>query len=151
MSNAHERRKFLAGAIATAPLIAGMAPIAQAQPATPAPAAGGGRQTRRRLGPLEVSPIGLGCMAMAPGFYNPAPERAAMVRLIRDAHRMGVTFFDTAEVYGPFISEEIVGEALQPIRNDVVLASKFGSPTTARPSPAATAGPPTSRRASRAA
>lgn len=126
MSNAHERRKFLAGAIATAPLIAGMAPIAQAQPATPAPAAGGGRQTRRRLGPLEVSPIGLGCMAMAPGFYNPAPERAAMVRLIRDAHRMGVTFFDTAEVYGPFISEEIVGEALQPIRNDVVLASKFG-------------------------
>ena len=65
-------------------------------------------------------------MAMAPGFYNPAPERQAMVRLIRDAHRMGVTFFDTAEVYGPFISEEIVGEALQPIRNEVVLASKFG-------------------------
>ncbi len=81
---------------------------------------------RRRLGPLEVSPIGLGCMAMAPGFYNPAPERAAMVRLIRDAHAFGVTFFDTAEVYGPFISEEIVGEALAPIRNEVVLATKFG-------------------------
>ncbi len=80
----------------------------------------------RRLGSLEVSPIGLGCMAMAPGFYNPPPPRQGMIRLIRDAHEMGVTFFDTAEIYGPFISEEIVGEALEPIRDDVVLASKFG-------------------------
>jgi len=140
MSNEHEqhqardraapdRRRFLGGtlgAMAAAPLMSGMTGIAQAQSATPASAAGRGRLPQRRLGPLEVSPIGLGCMAMAPGFYNPAPERAAMIRLIRDAHAMGVTFFDTAEVYGPFISEEIVGEALVPIRNAVVLATKFG-------------------------
>lgn len=80
----------------------------------------------RRLGALEVSPIGLGCMAMAPGFYNPPPPREEMVRLIRDAHEMGVNFYDTAEVYGPFISEEIVGEALEPIRDQVVIATKFG-------------------------
>jgi aryl-alcohol dehydrogenase-like predicted oxidoreductase len=65
-------------------------------------------------------------MSMAPGFYNPAPDRREMVGVIRGAHELGVTLFDTAEVYGPFISEEIVGEALQPIRNEVVLASKFG-------------------------
>jgi len=126
---APDRRRFLVGTLGTmaaVPLMAGMQGIAQAQSATPAIAAGRGRLPQRRLGPLEVSPIGLGCMAMAPGFYNPAPERSAMIRLIRDAHRMGVTFFDTAEVYGPFVSEEIVGEALQPIRNEVVLATKFG-------------------------
>lgn len=139
MSNEHEqhqrdraapgRRRFLAGTLGTmaaVPLMAGLPDIARAQSATPAGAAGRVRLPQRRLGPLEVSPIGLGCMAMAPGFYNPAPERAAMVRLIRDAHALGVTFFDTAEVYGPFISEEIVGEALAPIRNEVVLATKFG-------------------------
>lgn len=139
MSNEHERpdeqdhatldrRRFLVGtlgAMAAVPLL-GMSGIVPAQSATPAKAKGKGPGERRRLGPLEVSSIGLGCMAMAPGFYNPAPERPAMVRLIRDAHAMGVTFFDTAEVYGPFVSEEIVGEALQPIRNEVVLASKFG-------------------------
>lgn len=80
----------------------------------------------RKIGPFQVSPLGLGCMNMAPRTYNPAPDPKAMVRLIRDAHGMGVTFFDTAEVYGPFISEEIVGEALQPIRNQVTLATKFG-------------------------
>lgn len=80
----------------------------------------------RRLGTLEVSPIGLGCMNMAPGFYNPAPDPKDMVRVIRSAHDMGCTFFDTAEVYGPHVSETIVGEALKPIRNRVVLASKFG-------------------------
>lgn len=123
-----DRRRFLTGALgamAAAPLL-GIPGIVQAQSATPAKTTGKQRGSHRRLGPLEVSSIGLGCMAMAPGFYNPAPERSAMIRLIRDAHRMGVTFFDTAEVYGPFISEEIVGEALQPIRNEVVLASKFG-------------------------
>lgn len=81
----------------------------------------------RRLGSLEVSAIGLGCMSMAPGFYNvPPPDRRAMVSLIRNAVDRGVTFFDTAEVYGPFISEEIVGEALSPVRKQVVIASKFG-------------------------
>ncbi len=63
---------------------------------------------------------------MAPGFYNPAPDPKDMVRVIRTAYDLGCTFFDTAEVYGPLISEEIVGEALKPIRNHVVLASKFG-------------------------
>ena len=79
----------------------------------------------RRLGSLEVSLIGLGCIAMAPGFYNP-PPREEMVRLIRDAHEIGVTFYDTAEVYGPFVSKEIVGEALEPLRDEVVIATKFG-------------------------
>jgi aryl-alcohol dehydrogenase-like predicted oxidoreductase len=65
-------------------------------------------------------------MNMAPGFYNPAPDPKDMVRVIRTAYDLGCTFFDTAEVYGPLISEEIVGEALKPIRNHVVLASKFG-------------------------
>lgn len=127
------RRRLLAvgAALAVAPLaaaspLAAMAGPGPARRASPAVNANSGRMPQRRLGPLEVSPIGLGCMAMAPGFYNPAPDRVAMVRLIRDAHAMGVTFFDTAEVYGPFISEEIVGEALAPIRNEVVLATKFG-------------------------
>jgi aryl-alcohol dehydrogenase-like predicted oxidoreductase len=64
-------------------------------------------------------------MSMAPGFYNPAPDPRDMVALIRAAVDRGVTFFDTAEVYGPYISEEIVGEALQPVRDQVVVASKF--------------------------
>jgi aryl-alcohol dehydrogenase-like predicted oxidoreductase len=80
---------------------------------------------RRRLGSLQVSPIGLGCMSMAPGFYNPPPEPRDMVALIRSAVDRGVNFFDTAEVYGPHVSERIVGEALQPVRNQVVIASKF--------------------------
>ncbi len=81
---------------------------------------------RRKLGSLEVSALGLGCMSMAPGFYNPAPHRQEMVAHIRGAVERGVTFFDTAEVYGPFISEEIVGEALAPFKGKVVIASKFG-------------------------
>src|ERR671927_1654007 len=81
---------------------------------------------RRKLGSLEVSTLGLGCMSMAPGFYNPAPPRQEMVAHIRGAVERGVTFFDTAEVYGPFISEEIVGEALAPFKGKVVIASKFG-------------------------
>ena len=117
----------LAGGMFSAGAQAGKPPSAPATDASQAaPPASRTTLAKRKLGPLEVSPIGLGCMAMAPGFYNPAPDHAAMVRLIRDAHAMGVTFFDTAEVYGPFISEEIVGEALAPIRNAVVLATKFG-------------------------
>jgi aryl-alcohol dehydrogenase-like predicted oxidoreductase len=74
---------------------------------------------------LRVSAIGLGCM----GLTNPtgvSADRAAMIRLIRDAAERGVTLFDTAEVYGPFINEELVGEALEPIRDQVVIATKFG-------------------------
>lgn len=80
---------------------------------------------KRRVGNLEVSPIGLGCMSMA-GIYNPPQPKAEMISLIRRAVENGVDFFDTAEVYGPFYSEEIVGEALKPYRNRIAIASKFG-------------------------
>src|SRR5688500_17967812 len=79
---------------------------------------------KRKLGTLEVSAIGLGCMSMA-GIYNAPKAKAEMVALIRSAVESGVTFFDTAEVYGPFYSEEIVGEALAPFKSKVVIASKF--------------------------
>lgn len=81
---------------------------------------------KRKLGTLEVSPIGLGCMSMTSGSYNPPRTKEQMIPVIRGAVDLGVTFFDTAEVYGPFTDEEIVGEALKPVRNDVVIASKFG-------------------------
>jgi aryl-alcohol dehydrogenase-like predicted oxidoreductase len=82
---------------------------------------------KRRLGKsnLEVSALGLGCMSMSTG-YGPAAEMHEMIKLIRAAHDLGVTHFDTAEVYGPFANEELVGEALQPIRNQVTIATKFG-------------------------
>jgi aryl-alcohol dehydrogenase-like predicted oxidoreductase len=76
-------------------------------------------------GDLEVSALGLGCMGMSQG-YGPAPDRPAMIALIRAAVERGVTFFDTAEVYGPFVNEELVGEALEPFRGEVVIATKFG-------------------------
>lgn len=74
---------------------------------------------------LEVSALGLGCMGMSQS-YGPPPERPEMIRLIRAAVDRGVTFFDTAEVYGPFTNEELVGEALEPVREQVVIATKFG-------------------------
>lgn len=74
---------------------------------------------------LEVSSIGLGCMGLSFG-YGPATERGQGLRLIREAYEQGVTFFDTAEVYGPFENERLVGEALEPVRNEVVIATKFG-------------------------
>jgi aryl-alcohol dehydrogenase-like predicted oxidoreductase len=74
---------------------------------------------------LEVSAIGLGCMGMN-HHRGPAPDKAEMVALIRQAVDRGVTFFDTAEVYGPFTNEDLVGEALEPFRKDVVIATKFG-------------------------
>lgn len=79
----------------------------------------------RRLGGLEVSEIGLGCMGGS-GYYYPFPGKARMISVIRDAVERGVTFFDTAETYGPFTNEEVVGEALQPVRQKVVIATKFG-------------------------
>jgi aryl-alcohol dehydrogenase-like predicted oxidoreductase len=81
----------------------------------------------RKLGSSgpEVSAIGLGCMGMN-HHRGPAPDRTEMIALIRAAVERGVTFFDTAEVYGPFTNEELVGEALQPFRKDVVIATKFG-------------------------
>ncbi|NOK37171.1 aldo/keto reductase [Corallococcus exercitus] len=82
---------------------------------------------KRKLGNsnLEVSALGLGCMGMSHGFGPPADKRE-MVSLIRTAVDRGVTFFDTAEVYGPFTNEELVGEALSPVRGQVVIATKFG-------------------------
>ncbi|MAU70656.1 MAG: aldo/keto reductase [Pseudozobellia sp.] len=82
--------------------------------------------TNRMLGDLEVSGIGLGCMSMKSGSYNPPRDNSEMIPVIRGAVDLGVTFFDTAEVYGPFTDEELVGEALQPVRDQVVIASKFG-------------------------
>src|SRR3954469_9427081 len=81
---------------------------------------------RRTLGKsgLEVSAIGFGCMGMS-GAYGPPADKQAMVRLIHAAVDKGVTFFDTAEVYGPWANEELVGEALAPFRGRVVIATKF--------------------------
>lgn len=79
----------------------------------------------RKIGNLKVSPLGLGCMNMA-GIYNAPQDRSQMIKLIREAYEQGVDFFDTAEVYGPFYSEELVGAALQPFRNKVNIATKFG-------------------------
>lgn len=80
----------------------------------------------RRLGGLEVSALGLGCMSMNSGNYNPPRDTKDMIRVIHAAVDRGVTLFDTAEVYGPFVNEELVGEALAPYRNRVVIATKFG-------------------------
>ena len=82
---------------------------------------------RRKLGKsgLEVSAVGLGCMGMSK-VYGPAPDRKEMIALLRNAVDRGVTFFDTALIYGPFENEELVGEALAPVRRRVVIASKFG-------------------------
>jgi aryl-alcohol dehydrogenase-like predicted oxidoreductase len=95
---------------------------------------GGGKSTKgelpmqeRKLGTsgLEVSALGLGCMGMSYG-YGPAADKKEMIALIRKAVERGVTFFDTAEAYGPFTNEELVGEALAPFRGQVVIATKFG-------------------------
>lgn len=82
---------------------------------------------KRKLGnsSLEVSALGLGCMGLSHG-YGPATETQQAVSLIRSAVDLGVTFFDTAEVYGPYLNEEVVGEALAPVRDQVVIATKFG-------------------------
>jgi aryl-alcohol dehydrogenase-like predicted oxidoreductase len=79
----------------------------------------------RKLGSLEVSEIGFGTMSFA-STYGPSPDRDEAIRVIRGAHDRGVTFFDTAEVYGPFTNELLVGEAVAPFRDDVVIATKFG-------------------------
>jgi len=82
---------------------------------------------KRKLGKsgLEVSAIGLGCMGLSYG-YGPATEKQAAITLIRSAFEHGVTFFDTAEAYGPFVNEELLGEAVEPFRDQVVIATKFG-------------------------
>jgi aryl-alcohol dehydrogenase-like predicted oxidoreductase len=76
-------------------------------------------------GGIEVSGLGLGCMGMSYG-YTPIPDKKQMISLIQNAVEKGVTFFDTAEVYGPYINEELVGEALEPFKGQVTIATKFG-------------------------
>jgi len=132
----HGRRKFLLGAagVAAVPLVAGLAAGCRsdqpAQPATDDDANPAVRAItvgdRRQLGSLEVSSIGLGCQTMTGRLYGPVTSREDMVNLIRTAVDQGVTFFDTAEAYGPLESERIVGEALEPVRDQVVIATKFG-------------------------
>ncbi len=80
----------------------------------------------RNLGPLQVTALGFGAMNVVPGYYGPGVSRADAITLIRQVFDSGVRFIDTAQVYGPFLSEEYVGEATAPFRNEVVIASKFG-------------------------
>ena len=89
---------------------------------------------KRRLGKsgLEVSALGLGCMGMSFS-YGPPKAKPEMIALLRTAVERGVSFFDTAEIYGPFINEELVGEALAPLREQVVIATKFGFNTEFEP------------------
>jgi aryl-alcohol dehydrogenase-like predicted oxidoreductase len=126
------RREFIglvAAAIAAVGSV-GFPGLALGQSTTPAraalPACRAVSLPRRRLGALEVSAIGLGCMSMNGRQYNPPRDKAEMIRLIHTAIDYGVDFFDTAEVYGPFVNEELVGEALAQHRQKVVIATKFG-------------------------
>ena len=120
------RRDFLkVGGTAAAALVF---PIAWASPA-----AGQSEEFKaksklknRKLGGLEVSELGFGNMGLSGGHYGPGVDRAQGIRVIRDAYERGVTFFDTAEVYGPYVNEELVGEALASVRDKVAIATKFG-------------------------
>src|SRR6266446_1639567 len=85
----------------------------------------GDTMQRRKLGKSNLEAIGLGCMGMSFS-YGPPRDKQEMISLLHAAVDRGVTFFDTAEVYGPFINEELVGEALAPVREKVVIATKFG-------------------------
>jgi hypothetical protein len=131
------RRDLLRGAAAAAvaPLLAGIAGDAGAQP-PPQSAANGATgpvastRNRRRLGALEVSALGSGCMNFFHAYALRTTKQDA-IRVMRAAYERGVTFFDTAINYGPFLSEEAVGEALAPFRDQVVIATKFGYGYTA--------------------
>ena len=101
----------------------------------------------RKLGILEVSELGFGILSFA-STYGQAPEKAESIRVIRGAHDLGVTLFDTAEVYGPWTNEALLGEALAPVRDDVVIATKFGSALTSTPRRANAEGSTANRSAS---
>ena len=127
------RRDFLASAalvgagLAVSPLLGGCADQSKSTDKTSdnRVARGGNRMKTRKLGQLAVSELGSGCMSISAN-YGPPADRTQGIAVIRAAHERGVTFFDTAEVYGPFTSEELVGEALEPFRDKVAIASKFG-------------------------
>ena len=121
-----DRRRFL--------MAAGTAAAGAALPLGSASTAARGAEGRprqnyaigtRKLGGLEVSELGFGCMSIS-GNYGPPTDKAQGIRVIRDAFERGITFFDTAEVYGPYTNEELVGEALAPVRDRVAIATKFG-------------------------
>lgn len=119
------RREFLKiSSGAAAAMLLGLSAGVPAAGTDAAPAAGKGLE-RRKLGALEVSAVGLGCLCMV-GYYGGKYDKNEMIALIRRAFDRGVTFFDTAEVYGPHVSEAWVGEALQPFRSRVKIATKFG-------------------------
>lgn len=118
----HGRRDFLTTSMLMAAMTFVSGSSVAAGKAAHAPK---GQMQTRQLGALKVSAVGLGCMNMAWGFAPPIPKTEA-VRLIQDAYEHGVTYFDSAEVYGPYISEEYVGAALKQVRDKVVIASKFG-------------------------
>jgi aryl-alcohol dehydrogenase-like predicted oxidoreductase len=127
------RRGFLktgravGAALAVAPLTIAAAPRQQNNGNAAARTIGKGarKMQTRKLGKLEVSALGAGCMSISAN-YGPPADKALGIRVIREAHEKGVTLFDTAEVYGPYTNEELVGEALAPFRDKVVIATKFG-------------------------
>lgn len=126
------RRRFLAGGLAVGAAALLSSPLCGMGHAVTLSAPSTAKSTQlphslpqRRLGSLQVSAIGLGCLPMV-GYYGGTYAKKDMVALIRRAYDNGVTFFDTAEVYGPYTSEEWVGEALAPVRDKVVIATKFG-------------------------
>ena len=131
-STVHSRRSFLA---TTAGIAVGMAiaplwgsaqqPQGQGSSDTGSSRTGELNMKKRKLGKLEVSALGAGCMSISANYGPPAPKDQG-IQVIRAAHQKGVTFFDTAEVYGPYTNEELVGEALAPIRDQVAIATKFG-------------------------
>ena len=122
------RRSFLrsAGTLAATPLLGGLATPALGQAAAPGRPPATETIGRRRLGSLEVSSIGMGVQNVARRYETTVPYRPAMVDLIRAAFDQGITFFDTAEAYGPHEAERILGDAIAPFRDEVVITSKFG-------------------------
>ncbi|MBY3217663.1 aldo/keto reductase [Rhizobium laguerreae] len=116
----------VAGGLALAPMLAGATSPAHAQTSGVAATQAGNIEGRRKLGTLEVSSVGLGVQNMGRTYQTTIPSRPEMINLIRAAHEHGVTFFDTAEAYGPHECERILGEAITPFRDRVVITSKFG-------------------------
>jgi aryl-alcohol dehydrogenase-like predicted oxidoreductase len=119
------RRRFLATAAASGAGLILPSPAMAADRGVRTSQTGERQMQTRKLGKLEVSALGAGCMSISAN-YGPPADRQQGIRLIREAHERGVTLFDTAEVYGPYTSEELVGEALAPFRDNVVIATKFG-------------------------
>lgn len=131
-SSATSRRSFLANAalivagVAATPALASIEGLHEVKKgSTRFTQRGNAKMKSRKLGKLEVSEIGTGCMSISAN-YGPAADRKQGLAVIRSAHEKGVTFFDTAEVYGPHTNEDLVGEALAPVRSHVFIATKFG-------------------------